>query len=91
ENLIIHGKKASTPVILIQWGTFGRQKTLQGTLADITEKVKAAKFSNPAIILVGEVISLRQKISWFEAMPLYGRQILLARTSEGMSGLAEEL
>ena len=50
-----------------------------------------AKFSNPAIILVGDVISLREKISWFEKMPLYGRQILLARTGESASGLAKEL
>jgi uroporphyrin-III C-methyltransferase len=90
ENLIAHGKPSSTPVILIQWGTFGRQKTLQGTLSDISAKVKEAKFSNPAIILVGEVIALREKISWFEKMPLYGRQILLARTSESVSGLAKE-
>lgn len=91
ENLIAHGKPSSTPVILIQWGTFGRQKTLQGTLEDIPEKVLKAKFSNPAIILVGDVISLREKISWFEKLPLYGRQILLARTSESVSGLAKEL
>ncbi|MEH7073015.1 uroporphyrinogen-III C-methyltransferase [Neobacillus drentensis] len=91
ENLITYGKPSATPVILIQWGTFGRQKTLQGTLADITAKVEEAKFSNPSIILVGNVISLREKISWFEKMPLHGRQILLARTSEGSSELAKEL
>lgn len=91
ENLIAHGKSSSTPVILIQWGTFGRQKTLQGTLQDISVKVTEAKFSNPAIILVGNVIYLREKISWFEKMPLYGRQILLARTGESASGLAKEL
>jgi uroporphyrin-III C-methyltransferase len=91
ENLMSHGKPESTPVILIQWGTFGRQKILQGTLADIAAKVLEAKFSNPAIILVGDVISLREKISWFEKMPLYGRQILLARSSETVSGLVKEL
>ncbi|MDR7001989.1 uroporphyrinogen-III C-methyltransferase [Neobacillus niacini] len=91
QNLIAHGKAATTPIILIQWGTFGRQKTLQGTLADIVQKVAAAKFSNPSIILVGDVISLREKISWFEKKPLYGRQILLARTSNGPSELAKEL
>jgi uroporphyrin-III C-methyltransferase len=91
ENLITYGKSSSTPVILIQWGTFGRQKTLQGTLADISEKVIEAKFKNPSIILVGNVISLREKISWFEKLPLHGRQILLARTSEGASELAKEL
>ncbi|WP_312475451.1 uroporphyrinogen-III C-methyltransferase [Neobacillus sp.] len=91
ENLLRYGKPSTTPVILIQWGTFGRQKTLQGTLADISAKVLEEKFSNPAIILVGEVIALREKISWFEKKPLYGRQILLARTSAGPSELAREL
>lgn len=91
ENLVKHGRPSTTPVILIQWGTFGRQKTLQGTLADISEKVLEAKFSNPSIILVGEVISLREKISWFEKKPLYGRQILLARTNNSPSELAKEL
>jgi uroporphyrin-III C-methyltransferase len=91
ENLLKYGKPASTPVILIQWGTFGRQKTLQGTIADISSKVAEAKFSNPAIILVGEVVSLREKISWFENKPLHGRQILLARTSNSPSELAREL
>jgi uroporphyrinogen III methyltransferase/synthase len=91
ENLIKYGKPADTPVILIQWGTFGRQKTLEGTLADIVVKVQEAKFSNPSIILVGSVISLREKISWFEKKPLYGRQILLARTGESKSELAKQL
>jgi uroporphyrin-III C-methyltransferase len=91
ENLMAHGKPAVTPVILIQWGTFGRQKTLQGTLADISVKVQEAKFHNPAIILVGEVISLREKISWFEKKPLYGRQVLLARTGESVSEVAKTL
>lgn len=91
ENLLKHGKPASTPVIMIQWGTFGRQKTLQGTLTDITAKAAAEKFRNPAIILVGEVVSLREKLSWFEKKPLYGRQILLARTDMGPSELAGTL
>ena len=91
ENLIQHGKPAETPVILIQWGTFGRQKTLQGTLIDIAEKAVKEQFSNPSIILVGEVVSLREKLKWFENKPLYGRQILFARTSTGQSSLAKEL
>jgi len=91
ENLVKNGKPAETPVILIQWGTYGRQQTLQGTLMDITEKAAEARFSNPAIILVGNVVSLREKISWFEKKPLFGRQILLARTSEAESKLAAEL
>lgn len=91
ENLTKYGKSPQTPVILIQWGTFGRQKTLEGTLATIAEKVKREKFSNPAITLVGDIVKLREKINWFEQKPLYGRQILLPRTSIGQSELAKKL
>jgi uroporphyrinogen III methyltransferase / synthase len=91
ENLIKHGKSADTPVILIQWGTFGRQKSLEGTLATISEKAKEVQFSNPAITLVGDIISLRKKINWFENKPLFGKQILIARTGTSDSKLAKEL
>lgn len=91
ENLIHHGKSADTPVILIQWGTYGRQRTLQGTLSDIVNKVKESGFQNPAITLVGQIVSLRENIQWFEKKPFYGRQILLARTNAGRSSIAEKL
>lgn len=91
ENLMKYGKSADTPVILIQWGTFGRQKTLEGTLADIFEKAVRANFSNPAIILVGRVVSLREKVGWFEQLPLHGRQLILVRTGKSQSSLAKVL
>lgn len=91
KNLKEHGKSPQTPVILIQWGTFGRQKTLEGTLDNISEKVHQEGFSNPAITLVGDIISLRKKLSWFEKKPLFGRQILLARTGTAPSQLSRDL
>ncbi len=91
ENLIANGKSPETPVALIQWGTFGRQKTLEGTLATIADLVVANGFSNPAITLVGDIVSLRKKINWFEKKPLFGKQILLARTGIYPSSLAEAL
>lgn len=91
QNLIKHGKPAETPVILIQWGTFGRQKTLEGTLATIAKKAADIKFSNPAITLVGDIVSVRKKINWFEKKPLFGRQILLARTGTKESEIARDL
>lgn len=91
DNLILHGKPKETPVILIQWGTYGRQKTLQGTIGDIAEKVKEKGIQNPAITLVGDIVSVRDKLKWFENKPLYGRQILLARTGTARSPLAAQL
>ncbi|WP_394237787.1 uroporphyrinogen-III C-methyltransferase [Niallia oryzisoli] len=91
QSLMENGKSPETPVILIQWGTFSRQKTLEGTLATIAELVAEQKFSNPAITLVGEIVSIRKKINWFEKKILFGRQILLARTGFKSSGLAQAL
>jgi uroporphyrinogen III methyltransferase/synthase len=91
ENLVRYGKRPETPVILIQWGTMGRQKVLEGTLETIYEKAKAEQFGNPAITLVGEIVAIRKQLSWFEKKPLFGRQILLARTSAEPSKLAREL
>ncbi len=91
EKLIEHGRDPQTPVILIQWGTLGKQKTLEGTVADIAEKVAAVKFANPAITLVGDVAKLRTKESWFERQPLFGKCLLFGRTSEGASEIAKEL
>ncbi|GKU82298.1 uroporphyrinogen-III C-methyltransferase [Niallia sp. NCCP-28] len=91
DNLISHGKSQDTPVILIQWGTYGRQKSVEGTLATIGELAEDAKITNPAITLVGEVVAIREKISWFEKKPLFGKQIMLIRTGTEESKLAKEL
>ncbi|MFD9625123.1 uroporphyrinogen-III C-methyltransferase [Peribacillus muralis] len=91
QNMIGHGKPANTPVLVIQWGTYGRQVTVEGTLDDIVEEVRAKSLQNPAITLVGDVISLREKLQWFEKKPLYGQQFLVARTGTAKSLLAEEL
>ncbi|MEW9108108.1 MAG: uroporphyrinogen-III C-methyltransferase [Cytobacillus gottheilii] len=91
ENLIANGKPSETPVILIQWGTYGRQKTLEGTLATIAELAKEQQFLNPAITLVGEIVKLREKLNWFEKKPMHGRQILLARSGVTESRIANKL
>lgn len=65
ENLMAHGKSAATPVAVIQWGTTEKQRTVTGNLATIEGVVANAQITHPAIILVGEVVNLREKIKWF--------------------------
>ncbi len=91
ENLKRQGRSPETPVAVIQWGTTPRQKVAQGTLSDISERVKAAGLSAPAIILVGEVVKLRERFRWFEDRPLFGKRILVTRTREQASKLSERL
>lgn len=66
--LLKHGKKEDTPIALVHYGTTDNQQTVTGTLTDIVERAEGIK--NPAMIIVGEVVKLRDKISWFESTQL---------------------
>ncbi|HET6419336.1 MAG TPA: uroporphyrinogen-III C-methyltransferase [Geobacteraceae bacterium] len=82
ENLINHGRPADTPVALIRWGTRPEQEVLTGTLADIASRARKAAFKPPAVIVIGEVVSLREKLRWFDNRPLFGRGILVTRATD---------
>lgn len=64
KKLIEIGKPASHPVAVISRGTTPDEKTVVGTLEDIYEKAK--DLPTPALIVVGEVVKLREQLSWFE-------------------------
>lgn len=70
EQLLKHGKPPETPVAVIQWGTYKEQKAVTGDLTTIEQKVKEENLSHPAIILVGNVVNLREKIKWFEQLQM---------------------
>ncbi len=66
EELITHGKNESTPVAIIQQGTTNHQRTVTGTLGSIVGVAEKEGIQNPAIIVVGEVVTFRDKISLLE-------------------------
>lgn len=66
-QLIKHGREPQTPVAIIAWGTLPKQAVVTGTLADIEDRLaENSHITNPAIILVGDVVQLRERINWFE-------------------------
>ena len=81
-KLIEHGRKPTTPIALIQWGTYPTQTTLIGTLDTIEEKARLAGIKPPVVMVVGEVVALRDNMNWFESLPLFGRKILVTRATE---------
>ncbi|MBI4289636.1 MAG: uroporphyrinogen-III C-methyltransferase [Chloroflexi bacterium] len=91
NQLTKHGRPASTPVALIRWGTLPRQQTLVGTLADISQKAEAANFGAPVVTVVGEVVSLREKLRWFDNRPLSGKRVLVTRSRSQASTLSRLL
>lgn len=91
QKLIANGKSPETPVALIRWGTTPRQKTVTGTLDNITDRVKKAGLKSPAIIVVGEVVQLREALKWFENRPLLGKRIVVTRARQQASDLVWRL
>jgi uroporphyrinogen III methyltransferase/synthase len=89
RELIRCGKSPQMPVALVRWGTWTEQATLIGTLEDIAEKVKQANFQSPAVIIVGEVVKLREKLAWLEKKPLFGRRVLVTRARSQASELVD--
>ena len=65
SNLITAGMSKDTSVAIIENGTSRKQRVIVGTLSNIMEKVKDAKTKPPAIIIVGNVVSLHEKLHWF--------------------------
>jgi uroporphyrinogen III methyltransferase/synthase len=80
EQLLAHGRAPTTPVAVIRWGTTPRQETVVAPLSDVVRKVRAAGLKPPAVIVVGEVVALRDKLRWFDNRPLFGRRILVTRS-----------
>lgn len=91
EGLIRNGRNPETPVALIRWGTLPEQETILGKLSNIADIAQSRKLKPPVIILVGEVVTLREKLNWFEALPLFGKKILVTRAREQASELSEGL
>jgi uroporphyrinogen III methyltransferase/synthase len=91
EKLKEHGRDPKTPVALIRWGTWAEQEVLTGTLADIAGRAAEGNFTNPAVIVVGEVVSLRDKLQWIKKKPLSGKRVLVTRPSEQTVSLSRAL
>jgi uroporphyrinogen III methyltransferase / synthase len=85
------GKAEDTPVALIRWGTRASQRTIIGTLKDIVEQAGLAHLEPPTIIVVGQVVRLRDRLNWFERRPLFGRRILVTRAREQAGELSARL
>jgi uroporphyrinogen III methyltransferase/synthase len=91
RRLMAGGRPARTPAAVIQSGTLPTQRTVAATLGDIAEKAAAAEIKPPAILVVGEVAGLRERLQWWETRPLCGKVAVVTRTREQASALVELL
>jgi uroporphyrinogen III methyltransferase/synthase len=91
ETLQTAGMPAETPVALIQWATWNRQRTITGTLNNVVALGKKAGLTPPVIAIVGQVVNLRRQLAWFDRRPLFGKKILITRSRTQASHLRAQL
>ena len=91
ELLVAHGMSPETPVAMIQWGTTGRQQSINATLADVADAAARAKLLAPTVTVIGDVVKLRSKLNWFESRSLFGQRVVVTRTREQASQLSRQL
>jgi uroporphyrinogen III methyltransferase / synthase len=91
KKLLNEGMAADTPAAIIEKGTGARQRTLKGTLDDLALRADQEGYTNPAVIVIGKVVALREELQWFEKKPLFGKRIVVSRAREQASVFAAKL
>ncbi|MBI2095583.1 MAG: uroporphyrinogen-III C-methyltransferase [Candidatus Omnitrophica bacterium] len=91
EKLIKAGMSADTKVSVIEWGTLPRQKSCDGTLRDIQALARRKGLKPPSLIVIGDVVSLRKELNWYERLPLFGQRVLITRTRDKSAALKDKL
>ena len=89
--MLANGADPKMPVALIRWGTTPRQRTVRGPLSEIARIVREEEFTAPAVAVFGEVVSLRDKLNWFETKPLFGKRIVVTRARQQAGELTGQL
>jgi uroporphyrinogen III methyltransferase/synthase len=91
KALIAAGRPDTTSVAVTSSGTTTEQYTVVSSLGRLAADLKHAGMTEPAVIVVGEAVGLRDRLSWFETKPLFGWRVLVPRTKEQSAGLSQQL
>ena len=85
------GLASDTPVAVVEWGTEPHQRTVVGTLTDIVKRSSDAGLSPPVVVVIGQVVALRERVRWFDNRPLFGKRVMVTRSRSQASALSELL
>ncbi len=91
KALIAAGRPDGTPVAVTVDGSTTEQRTVVSTLGRLGPDLKHAAMTEPGIIVIGDAVAGRDRLSWFETKPLFGWRVLVPRTKEQAAGLTEQL
>jgi uroporphyrinogen III methyltransferase/synthase len=90
-RIVAGGRPAATPAMVVRWGTRPDQEVIAGTLETLPRLIHERGLKPPATVIVGDVVALRDKLSWYEKLPLFGQSIVVTRTREQAGSLSAQL
>jgi uroporphyrinogen III methyltransferase / synthase len=95
DRLIRGGRDASEPAAVVERGTLPEQRVVTGTVATIASAAGESGIRAPALVVVGQVAALRERLAWFEgalaSRPLAGATVAVTRARAQASALADRL
>jgi uroporphyrinogen III methyltransferase / synthase len=91
KMLMDNGMPPGMPAALVRWGTTCNHRSMVSTIKDIPQKAAEQNFKPPSLLVVGEVVCLRDELNWFEKLPLLGKGVVVTRAREQASGLLRDL
>jgi uroporphyrinogen III methyltransferase / synthase len=89
--IIDGGRSPNTPAAVVQWAAHPAQRVVTAPLDQIAEAARKAGLSNPALIVIGDVVSLREELRWYDRQPLFGRRLLVPRPRHQAGATAEAI
>jgi uroporphyrinogen III methyltransferase / synthase len=89
--LLAGGRALETPAAIVQWGARPEQRVLVSKLGSIAAEARREGLSNPAVIVIGDVVGLREKIRWYDTKPLFGKRVLVPRAAEQARATAKAI
>jgi len=91
QRLLKGGKNPQTPACIITSGTLPEQKVVTGPLNKIDDIAQRENIKPPGIIVIGNVVRLREKLMWYEQKPLFGKAIAITRAAQQSKEFGEIL
>lgn len=91
ERLIAAGLDANTHAAAVRWVTRGDQEVVVDSLAGLSAAVRERGLKPPALVIIGEIVRLRQEIDWFDKLPLRGKTVVVTRAASQSATLCRQL
>jgi uroporphyrinogen III methyltransferase/synthase len=90
-RLIAGGRSPSTPAAIVMNGTLPSQRVVEAPLGELPARAAESGIGAPAVVVVGDVVQLRERLAWYEQQPLFGKRVLVTRSAEQAPELAQAL